>query len=102
MLRWADWQRCWIEEGVYFDNKTLDEWISLKFNPGDSMALYSSANKIRVSLSSNAGHQRQPTSRIFADRRKSGMQRRGTQHMSKFSSRQNRKIFATHLMSLAN
>ena len=25
MLRWADWQRCWIEEGVYFNNKTLDE-----------------------------------------------------------------------------
>jgi len=45
MLRWADWQRCWIEEGVYFDNKTLDEWISLKFNPGDSTALYSSADK---------------------------------------------------------
>lgn len=45
MLRWADSQRCWIEEGVYFDNKTLDEWISLKFNPGDSTALYSSADK---------------------------------------------------------
>jgi hypothetical protein len=25
MLRWADKQRCWIEEGVYFDNKSLDE-----------------------------------------------------------------------------
>jgi hypothetical protein len=24
MLRWADSQRSWIEEGVYFDNKTLD------------------------------------------------------------------------------
>lgn len=45
MLRWADGQRCWIEEGVYFDNKTLDEWIALKFNPGDSTALYSSADK---------------------------------------------------------
>ena len=32
MLRWADSQQCWIEEGTYFDNKTLDEWISLKFN----------------------------------------------------------------------
>ena len=45
MLRWADGQRCWIEEGVYFDNKTLDEWSALKFNPGDSTALYSSADK---------------------------------------------------------
>jgi hypothetical protein len=45
MIRWADGHRCWIEEGVYFDNKTLDEWIALKFNPGDSTALYSSADK---------------------------------------------------------
>ena len=45
MLRWADDHRSWIEEGVYFDNKTLDEWINLKFNPGDSTALYLSANK---------------------------------------------------------
>jgi len=30
MLCWADWQQCWIEEGTYFDNKTLNEWISLK------------------------------------------------------------------------
>ena len=45
MLCWADSQRCWIEEGVYFDNKTLNKWISLKFNPGDSTDLYSSANK---------------------------------------------------------
>ena len=45
MLRWADSQRCWIKEGVYFDNKTLDKWISLKFNPGDSTALYSSTDK---------------------------------------------------------
>jgi len=45
MLRWADNKRCWIEEGVYFDNKSLDEWIALKFNPGDSTALYSSADK---------------------------------------------------------
>jgi hypothetical protein len=45
MLRWADNHRCWIEEGVYFDNKTLDKWINLKFNPGDSTAIYSSANK---------------------------------------------------------
>jgi len=45
ILHWADLQRCWIEEGVYFDNKTLDEWISLKFNPGDSTALSSSADK---------------------------------------------------------
>jgi hypothetical protein len=45
MIRWADKQRCWIKEGVYFDNKSLDEWIVLKFNPGDSTALYSSANK---------------------------------------------------------
>jgi hypothetical protein len=45
MLRWANKQRCWIKEGVYFDNKSLDEWIVLKFNPGDSTALYSSADK---------------------------------------------------------
>ena len=45
MLHWADLQRCWIEEGVYFDNKTIDEWISLKLNLGDSTALYSSADK---------------------------------------------------------
>ena len=45
MLCWADWQRCWIEEGVYFDNNTLDEWISLKFNPGKSTTFYSSADK---------------------------------------------------------
>jgi hypothetical protein len=45
MIRWADKQRCWIEEGVYFDNKSLDEWIALKFNPGDSTALCSSADK---------------------------------------------------------
>jgi hypothetical protein len=45
LIRWADKQRCWIEEGVFFDNKSLDEWIALKFNPGDSTALYSSADK---------------------------------------------------------
>ena len=45
MIRWADKQRCWIEEGVYFGNKSLDVWIALKFNPGDSTALYSSADK---------------------------------------------------------
>jgi hypothetical protein len=45
MLRWADRQWCWIEEGVYFDNKSLNEWIALKFNPGDSTALYLSADK---------------------------------------------------------
>ncbi len=45
MLWWADWQRCWIEEGVYFDNKSLDEWNALKFDPGDSTVLYLSADK---------------------------------------------------------
>jgi hypothetical protein len=45
MLKWADSHRCWIDEGVYFDNKTIDDWIALKFNPGDSTALYSSAEK---------------------------------------------------------
>ena len=45
MLLWANKQGCWIEEGVYFDNKSLDEWIALKFIPGDSTALYSSADK---------------------------------------------------------
>jgi hypothetical protein len=45
MLKWANWQRCWIKEGVYFDNKTINEWIALKFNPNNSTALYSSADK---------------------------------------------------------
>ncbi len=45
MLRWEDRQQCWIEEGIYFDNKSLDEWIALKFNPNNSMALYSSMDK---------------------------------------------------------
>jgi hypothetical protein len=45
MLRWADKQQCWIEEGDFFDNKSLDEWIALKFNSGNSTALYSSADK---------------------------------------------------------
>jgi len=45
MLIWADRHRCWIDEGVYFDNKTIDDWIALKFNPGDSTALYMSAEK---------------------------------------------------------
>jgi hypothetical protein len=30
---------------VYFDNKTLNEWIALKFNPGISTILYFSTNK---------------------------------------------------------
>ncbi len=30
---------------MYLDNKTIDDWIALKFNPGDSTALYSSADK---------------------------------------------------------
>ena len=45
MLHWEDNNRCWIEEGVYFENNTLDDWIALKFNPGNSTALYSSANR---------------------------------------------------------
>jgi hypothetical protein len=45
MLQWADRQWCWIEEGVYFNNKCLNEWIARKFSPGDSTALYSSADK---------------------------------------------------------
>jgi hypothetical protein len=45
MIQWAGRQWCWIKEGVHFDNKSLDEWIALKFNPGDSTALYSSAEK---------------------------------------------------------
>jgi len=44
MLHWADKKRCWIEQRVYFDNKSLNEWIALKFNLGDSTALYSSAD----------------------------------------------------------
>jgi hypothetical protein len=45
MIWWTNRQRCWIEEGVYFDNKSLNKWIALKFNPGDSTALYSLAEK---------------------------------------------------------
>ena len=45
MMTWADKHRFYIDEHVYFDNKTIDEWIALKFNPGDSTALYSSADK---------------------------------------------------------
>jgi hypothetical protein len=45
MLQWADQQWCWIEEGVYFNNKSLDGWIALKFNPGASTALYLSVDK---------------------------------------------------------
>ncbi len=45
MIQWANRQQCWIEEGVYFDNKSLGKWIALKFNPGNSTALYSSAEK---------------------------------------------------------
>jgi len=44
-LWWANRQQCWIEEGVYFDNKSLNDWIALKFNQGNSVAFYSSANK---------------------------------------------------------
>jgi hypothetical protein len=45
MLRWTDRQWCWIEEGVYFNNKSLDGWIALNYNPGDSTALYLSMDK---------------------------------------------------------
>ncbi len=45
MIQWADRQRCWIEDGVYFNNKSLNEWITLKFNSGNSTTLYSSAEK---------------------------------------------------------
>jgi hypothetical protein len=45
MIAWADRHRSWIKEGVYFDNKTHDKWIALKFNPGNSTAIYSSADK---------------------------------------------------------
>ena len=45
MIKWSDKERCWIEEGVYFNNKTIEEWISLKFNPGNGTALYASTNK---------------------------------------------------------
>jgi hypothetical protein len=45
MIRWANRQRCWIKEGEYFNNKSLNKWIALKFNPGDSTTLNSSAEK---------------------------------------------------------
>jgi len=65
MLRWADKKRCRIEEGVYFDNKSLNEWIALKFNPGDSTALYSSADKGILILKCRA-----PTSAHLEDLRR--------------------------------
>ena len=64
MLCWEDWQWCWIEEGIYFNNKTLNKWISHKFNPGDSTALYSSANKGISILKCQA-----PTSALLEDLR---------------------------------
>ena len=85
MLRWADKQRCWIEEGVYFDNKSLDEWIALKFNPGNSTALYSSADK--ASPSSSVGHPPPPISRTCGDRRRFGMPPRAMQPISRLLSR---------------
>ena len=65
MLKWADSHRCWIDEGVYFDNKTIDDWIALKFNPGDSTALYSSAEKGILILKCKA-----PTSAALEDLRR--------------------------------
>ena len=70
MLRWVDWQWCWIKEGIYFDNKTINDWIALKFNPGDSTALYSSADK-GISIL-NVGHQHWPTSKTCIGRRRYG------------------------------
>jgi hypothetical protein len=65
MMRWADQHRCWIDEGVYFDNKTIDDWIALKFNPGDSQALYASAEKGISILKC-----REPTSAVLEDLRR--------------------------------
>jgi hypothetical protein len=45
MIKWSDRERCWIKEGVYFNNKTIEEWMALKFNPGDGTTLYASADK---------------------------------------------------------
>jgi hypothetical protein len=66
MLQWADKHRCWIDEGVYFfDNKTIDDWIALKFNPGDSQALYASAEKGILILKCRA-----PTLAVLEDLRR--------------------------------
>ena len=75
MIWWADKQQCWIEEGVYFHNKSLDEWIALKFNPGDSTALYSSVDKGISILKCRA---------LTADRRKFGMSPREMQLTSRW------------------
>jgi hypothetical protein len=45
MIKWSNREQCWIKEGVYFDNKTIEEWMALKFNPGNGTALYTSADK---------------------------------------------------------
>ena len=65
ILKWAYSHWCWIDEGVYFDNKTIDDWIALKFNPGDSTALYSSAEKGILILKCKA-----PTSAALEDLRR--------------------------------
>jgi hypothetical protein len=75
MLRWEDNHHCWIEEGVCFDNKTLDKWINLKFNPGDSTTISSSADKGISILSAN--HPHPVTSKKCIGKRRFRMQPKG-------------------------
>jgi hypothetical protein len=85
MLRWADKQRCWIEEGVYFDNKSLDEWIALSSIratvPPSTLPL------TKASPSSSVGHPPLPTSRTCGDMRRFGMPPRAMQLTLRLSSR---------------
>ena len=100
MLCWADWQRCWIEEGIYFDNKTLDKWISLKFNPGDSTTLYPffdkgiSILKFRAPMSAHLEDLRQQEEIWDATK--------GNATYDEVIKQAKTKDFATHFMSLAN
>jgi hypothetical protein len=65
VIKWSDREQCWIKEGVYFDNKTIEEWIALKFNPGNGTALYASAIKGISILKCRA-----PTSAILEEQRR--------------------------------
>ena len=71
---------------MYFDNKTLDDWIALKFNPDDSTAL--SYLPTREYQFSNVGHPPLLISRNYGGRRTSGMQQKGTRHTMMSPSKQ--------------
>ncbi len=65
LIKWSNRERCRIKEGVYFNNKTIKEWIALKYNPGNGTALYASADKGISILKC-----RTPTSAILEEQRR--------------------------------